>query len=789
MASCGDDGAITLWDAATGTLLHTLRRDRPYERLNIAGVHGLTETQKAKLRSLGAHESVVTTQRTPNVRKHAPARHIPSITNPPPTHRDQKLVRSLSYQPTSFVGRTAELEQIDGILAEQSCRLMTLLGPGGMGKTRLAVEVAARQSNAFADGTALVPLAPITSANQIVSAIGDVLQLSFAGQSDPMIYLLASLRERRMLLVLDNFEHVMEGVAIVDDILAYAPQVTILVTSRERLRLRAEWLFDVEGLSFPSVDDEAAVRKIGWSNLVDYSAVELFAQRAQQLQPRFLLSEETIVPVLRICQHVEGMPLAIELAAASVRSVPVVEIERQIATNLIELQSDLRDLPARHRSLRAVFDHSWNLLSEEEQVVFRRLAVFRGGWTQEAAEQIIQTTYALLLALLDKSLMYDHNELDRATHTNALPEGHVHRFFMLEPVREYALEKLAADPDAEDIRRRHAAYFAMLGEDLFSRLAEFQEEEIDRQLAREHDNFRAGLHWALHTGEGALGLRLGGAYAEFWRIYGHIIEGRRWLEALLAAFPTPLDERLPVVHRAFQFAMEQGDYQRAADLAEEGIGIARALEQQDWIGDFLALLGNIAFNQSDIAQATALFEEALQLFRVLDKPRGVANALFNLGRIAGFGEGDLVRARSLVGEAITLWQQYGDSFSTVLALLHQGTFAAMAEDAAQAIRDGVAALELAWPNRYMPMVGYCFSLLAIPAIMQHQQERGVTLFATATQWLNELGVVMPPAEQDRYEHWLRIAREGLDPARFETAWAAGLALSSEAAVRYALDNR
>jgi predicted ATPase len=289
----------------------------------------------------------------------------------------------LPFQPTPFIGRGAELTELARILAAPTCRLLTLLGPGGIGKTRLAIEAAAGQTAAFRDGVAFVALASVRTHNQIVSAIGDTLGLSFAGQPNPTVHLLGALRARHMLLILDSFEHLLASTDLVSDILAEAPQVTILVTSHERLNLQAEWLFDVEGLAYPPEDPHMPV-----AALTDYSAVQLFVQRVTQVQPGFSLPEATLATIARICRHVAGMPLAIELAAAEVRNVPIALIEQQIRASLDGLATTLRDVPARHRSMRAVFDHSWNLLSEPERMLFSQLAIFRGGWTIEAAEAV-----------------------------------------------------------------------------------------------------------------------------------------------------------------------------------------------------------------------------------------------------------------------------------------------------------------------------------------------------------------------------------------------------------------
>ncbi|MBA3870838.1 MAG: XRE family transcriptional regulator [Anaerolineae bacterium] len=318
---------------------------------------------------------------------------------------EHKTVINLPFQPTPFVGRGSELAEIARLLANPTCRLLTLLGPGGIGKTRLAIEVAESQTVTFQDDVVFVPLASISTPNQIISAIGEALHLSFGDSINPTTDLLIYLRNRHMLLVLDNFEHLVEGADLISDILQRAPNITILITSRERLNLRTEWLFDVEGLSYPTGDSADTVVPQSLAEMTDYSAVQLFAQRVAQIQSGTSLSDTMLPLVMRICQHVAGMPLAIELAAAGVRALPIEEIERQIRTNLDVLSTTYRDIPARHRSMRAVFDHSWHLLLEPERVLLSRLAVFRGGCTPEAVEQVTGVKFSALQSLVDKSLL------------------------------------------------------------------------------------------------------------------------------------------------------------------------------------------------------------------------------------------------------------------------------------------------------------------------------------------------------------------------------------------------
>jgi predicted ATPase len=686
LASCGDDGAIMLWDIHNGEHLQTVRRDRPYERMDITGLTGISEAQRVSLIALGAREElgdqhpdgddsaeslVPQSQRTDDRRQTPGARHE---------------VIGLPFQPTSFIGRGLEVTQIASLLGDPACRLLTLLGPGGIGKTRLALAVAATQTAAFADGIAFVALASVNTPNQIVFAIGDALALSFTGQPNPTAHLLNHLRERRILLMLDNFEHLLDGVDLVSDILAHAPHVTILITSRERLNLQAEWLFDVKGLSYPPNNSQQSATPDDLTAPTNYSAVQLFVQRALQAQSELALSETTLTTIVQICRHVAGMPLGIELAAASLRTLSLAEIERQIRTNLDILTTTLRDVPARHRSMRAVFDHSWDLLGEEERALFSHLAVFRGGWTAEAAFEVAGATRVALVALVDKSLVYQASVEPRsfAQHTrpNAVDEP---RFMMLEPIREYALEWLAARSDAEEIRQRHAHYFTTLAEAAAAEWNTPQIETAVARLRREYDNMRAALQWASDTGNGTHGLWLAQALWKFWRSYSYTSEGRTWLEQLLAldeysADATTIAARRRGFQAAAWLASDQHDFETATRLFEQSRALRRALGQTEDQMDLLVNAARQARVVGHYRRATELLEDVLARHRASGDRATMGRAepelsfdelglvLRELGLVLR-EQGHFKRAAALFAEGVTLHRASGDRASMAFALL------------------------------------------------------------------------------------------------------------------------
>lgn len=625
------------------------------------------------------------------------------VVEPPPEPTAQRQPFALPPHSTILIGRETEQAAVAKLLASPACRLLTLLGPGGIGKTRLALTVAAAHSSAFRDGVAFVDLAALTTVEQMVLAIGDALQLPFAGRPDPTAELLAALRPRHLLLLLDDFEHLLDGTDLVVTLLHTAPELTILVTSQVRLNLQAEWLFDVDPLTYPPAnraEGPAAKSEESWTT---YSALQLFVQRATQVQPSFALSPRTLQAVTHICQEVDGNPLAIELAAASLRSLSLGEIERQIASNLALLATTLRDLPPRHRSMQAVFDHAWALLTERERVILGRLAVFRGGWDQAAAEAICaQVTSAMtqaraaglaeptfphidltfspvvLAALVDKSLV--------RRHTVATPESSPHsadtsdepRYRLLEPIRNYALAQLAARGEASVLQRAHATYYMTLAETVTAQWLSANAPHAIAQLDREHDNLRAALQWACDSGAATVGLRLAGALIKFWRRRGAISEGRTWLEALLKLTDDAPDAgaqaaRLHALQSAAWLASDQLDYTRASELFEQSLLLQHQLGDTSKETDLLVNTALQARAMGHYSQAAALLENALAQQRALGNRssfdnRGLGLTLFFLGLVHR-EQGDFVRAMLLLTECMELHRALGDPEGTALGLL------------------------------------------------------------------------------------------------------------------------
>jgi len=557
----------------------------------------------------------------------------------------------LPTPPTPLIGRDAEMATLTRLLRDPQCRLLTLVGPGGIGKTRLALEVASAQIERIPNGVYFAPLASLSSPEFIVPAIANALDLMFSGPATPLIQLLNYLREKSLLLVLDNMEHLLEGAEVLATLLQEAPGVKLLITSRERLNLQGEWLFDIQGLPVPP---------LGQLDLVEeYSSVGLFLQSAQRVQAGFELNAEERLAVSRICHLVEGMPLAIQLAAAWVQLLSCQEIAEEIERNLDFLATAMRDMPVRHHSLRAVFDHSWKLLAETEQCALSGLSVFRGGFARDAVEQVTEASLSLLSALVTKSLVH-------RTETG--------RYDLHELIRQYAAAHLADDPQHEAaMQERHCDFYLALLRDREVALKGPAQQETIRELTDEIDNIRTAWVWAVkHEKFASLGpaLRSFGLLSD---IRGWLGEGIEQLEMIGQALRTgPEGEgRHTVFGQALAqqalLIFRQGQHERAQSLFEESLAILRPIGDQALLLDPLLFLGILLYLNGQFDQAQPLLDEGLACAQAVDDPWFTALALFNLGYMTSFS-GNNMESYEQMHAGLALWRTLGDPRFTALGL-------------------------------------------------------------------------------------------------------------------------
>jgi predicted ATPase/transcriptional regulator with XRE-family HTH domain len=555
---------------------------------------------------------------------------------------------------TPFIGREPELSALAQMLQDPQCSLLTIVGPGGIGKTRLAIEAAQHVQDLFPDGIWFVPLAPLSSSEYLIPAIADALKFRFQDSGKPQEQLLKYLHNKRALLVLDNVEQLLDGVGLFVEILKSSPQVKQLVTSRERLNLLSEWVFEILGLPVPPNDQT--------EQFEEYSSVALFLQSARRVRAGFTLREEERRWVRKICQTIEGMPLGIELSAAWIGLLSCEEIAKEIELNIDFLSVSMRDLPERHRSIRAVFDHSWKRLTIDEQQAMCQLSVFQGGFTREAAEQVADTSLSILSTLVNRTLL------------RCVTPG---RYDLHELVRQYSATHMAADPQAQaDAQQRHYAYFLTLAETANRELKGSNQVQWLECLEQDYSNLRAALEWALKSDRAAPGderaLQLAGALRWFWRMRGHFHEGRDWLMQALQTSPEkPTTARASALLGLSMIMNILGDLGAAQPQAEESAAIFRKLGNLRGLAEALSEAGASLIWQGEATMAFTRLEEALTLYRKTGDRWGEAQVLYRLG-------GTLVdysydpMGRDMLEESARILADLGEKYLYVYVLISLG---------------------------------------------------------------------------------------------------------------------
>lgn len=580
----------------------------------------------------------------------------------PEQEADVLQVRSsaLPGQLTSLIGREQEVMAACALLRHSNVRLLTLTGPGGVGKTRLAVQIATELVQDFADGAYFIALAPISDADFVLPTIAKALDLGETATLPLLERLKAFLQEKRLLLILDNFEQIVATAPLLAELLKACGHLKMLVTSREVLRVSGEREFAVRPLALPDLQHLP-----DRESLSEYPAVALFVERAQSIERDFALTEANARVISEICTRLDGLPLAIELAAARVKLLPPHALLSRLEHHRLDvLTAGVRDLPVRHQTLRSAISWSYDLLNEEEQRLFRRVSVFVGGCTLDAVEGIYSamgdpTTKMLDIvgSLIDKSL------LQQVVQGNGEP-----RLMMLETIREYASEQLAASEEMEAIGRAHANYYRALAEDAELQTTGTQQAEWLERLEWEHDNLRAALRWSMDREEGELALRLSGAMWWFWSVHGHLGEGLQWLmRALAKSEGVGAAVVAKALYGAASLACAQDENERAGALWSKGLELYREIGDRRGIANSLYKLGVVEWSRSNYAAACALEEEALVLFKELGDKGGIADALLLLAYVA-INEGKYARAITLIEESLTLFRGLGDKWGLAYSL-------------------------------------------------------------------------------------------------------------------------
>lgn len=681
-------------------------------------------------------------------------------------------------QVTSFIGREKEIKDVLALLAKT--RLLTLTGSGGCGKTRLTVEVAGKVLEINRDGAWFVEFASLTDPDLVPQTVAAVLGVTEQPGRPVKESLLRSLKTKKLVLVLDNCEHLLQACSeLVTDILRECPGVRLLASSREGLRVAGETIYRVPSLSLP--DPELPQTP---ESLVQFESVRLFVERAASVQTAFALTEHNAHALASVCHRLDGIPLAIELASARVGSMTVEELDERLDERFALLTGGSRTALPRQQTLRSLIDWSYDLLSGAEKALFCRLAVFSGGWTLASAEEVSAGGQArkyevldLLTSLCDKNLVV----ADQV-------EGHT-RYRILETIRQYALDRLLESGEDEACRNRHFEHFLTLAEEAERHLTGPDQQQWLKRLGVEYDNFRAGFEWCSRVGgnHGA-GLRLAGALVRLWRSRGHITEGLARLTGLLAE---DQGDQITIVRAkalvaAGDLARLQCDFAGVRKLTGQALVIYRRFDDRIGIAISLASLGIAAFEQCDYVSARAFHEESLTVGRELGDQVRIAAALGNLGCVAR-AQGDYLFARELHEECLEVSREIGNLFGAACATVNLGFDSRDQGDYSTALSrfsEGLAILQVL---RDRVLIGD--SLLGVASVEAtlSRPHRAARLWGAAEQLREAVGIELTPHELAEVEPQVTAARSAMgDDGAFDRAWRAGTAMSMDEAIELAM---
>ncbi|MDP9309400.1 MAG: AAA family ATPase [Chloroflexota bacterium] len=705
---------------------------------------------------------------------------------------------------TSFVGRTDEISRIIQILLK--ARLVTLIGPGGIGKTRLALRVARSLLESYRDGVWFVDLAPVTHPSLVLSTVAHALGVRSVTREDVLEHLQIYLRNRHLLLLLDNFEHLLVAAPHVVALLRGSSTLTVLVTSRKVLHVSGEHHFHVPALPLPEPT-------ASFSTVKQSAPIKLFSDRAQAVEDDFILTESNAGAVVGLCRQLDGLPLGIELAAARSSHLQPREILTRFSSRL-DLGSDgPQDVHARHQSLRSLISWSYDLLDPTQQTVFRRLAVFVGGWTGGAAQNVVHFGISgsidvprLLASLVEQSLVRRYSGV-----------GNEVRYGMLETIREFAHEELIEHAESETLRQRHAAYYAHLGEIGSTALAGPEQVHWVGRLTSEQDNFRTALQWAIAQGNAELALRLAAALGQFWNRRGYVSEGRHWLAQVLGlpyTGPTrlraealnsagmlahaqndfvaehalytecltiyrELDDQAGMAHtvgRLGLFAQARRLYPEAKQLLQESLGIHRQLGDKQGIAFAQHFLAVILLVEGELKGSLPLATETLELYRELGDVARIAASVSLLGLIALY-QGDIERAKRLLQDGLNLHRAVDETLGISNVLMQLGFVELAASNVVGAKVYFRESLSLQTGIQDQLVIGYCLDGLTEVALRSGEPERAARLAGAAHALRERLGLIVQPADRQRYDEMLAAIKSELEQLTWEHAWTWGRTLS------------
>jgi len=728
-----------------------------------------------------------------------------------PSH---SVKHNLPASRTNFVGREREMVEVRRMLAMTG--LLTLTGTGGCGKTRLALEVARDLVGTYKDGVWLVELAPLSEGALVPQVMAATLGVQEQPGRPLQESLLDALGDKETLLILDNCEHLLDAAArLTVALLDSCSRLRVLATSREPLGVTGELGWPVPSLSAPGTQQSLTVEELG-----GYESVRLFADRASKRHPGFELTSENATAVARVCVGLEGIPLAIELAAARIGMLSAAQISERLGHSLKLLTDGDQRVDHRHQTLRAALEWSFELLGEPEQALFRRLAEFAGGFTLDAAESVgvgegidQEDVLELLSVLVDKSLVVAEENWEQGA-----------RYRLLEPVRQYAREKLGVSGEAEAVGRRHAEFFLALAEEAEPELTRSQQAEWLDLLETERDNLRAALSWALGR-ELDSGPRMAGALCRFWHTRGYLSEGRTYLEAVASSSAVPTTIRAKALDGLGWIAEPQGDYERAREAYEESLELYRISNDKRGVANVLGDLGSLALDRGDYEEATSLLVESLTLHRELGSKEEVVGVLNGLGVLASAkgdreqsisyfsealalsrGTGNVRRnatslgnlgitmlvhdnpeqATVLLEESLALFREIGDSSNIAIGLMYSALAALTEGDHARVQplgQESMNLLQRAEDKQHMPD---CLEIMAGGAAAQGLAQRAARLWGAAEAMREDIGVPLQPEDRKLLDPYLATARSSLGEPAWQTTLVEGRAMMPRQAIEYSL---
>jgi predicted ATPase len=715
--------------------------------------------------------------------------------------KPEGVANNLPRAKTSFVGRDPELLELEQLLLNPEVLLITLLGMGGIGKTRLALELAAVQvqEQNFCDGVYVLPLESLTETNQILLTLAQTLQITV--QQDPFTCVTQGIGKQRLLLILDNFEHLVEAALLVSQLLSVCPYLKIVVTSRERLNLEEEHVMPLSGLTFPKIIQFAE------SEYID--AIRLFVQRAKRARLDFELTTENLPHVIEICRLVEGSPLGIELAAVWLTSLPVAEIAHDLAQNIRLLETNSRNIAPRHQSIKAVFEYSWKLLKPREQRILAQLSVFRGGFTRQAASSIADTNLGSLSGLVGKSVL-----------RLAEPEG---RYDFHPLLLEYANEKLVGLGEQIPTRNQHAQYFLELVET--SRLAGLQTQIKVCQC--EYDNLLIALAWSQENNQPMLGLKLALLLGALWQSQGYSSEGIHWLRTVLS-HKIACVERIEALLLLSRIASVHGEHLALAlESAEISLELAQHLKADEQIVLAYLRLSLVSQTQHHWTAMQNYGQAGLTLARQLENPKLIANALWIVGGNLAIIAGDYINGRKYLEESLSLNRSFGSRLDVGLSLNNLGFLvfllgdleaakmyleeslqiaqalpdqyvASVAQDSLSAVLQDLGELEVArqlleqsllysWQVKNTMNIRNALENFANLAVLQGQPKRATQLWGAAERFQPPNNSRITMLWYERNQRFISITKDRLGETSFQTQWNYGKTMKLEAAVSFALE--